>query len=140
MSRYLVVANQTLGSRELMAELDARRGRGACTIHVLVPVTHPAGAWAEGQVQAQATHRLEDAMRELRSRGFDVVAGEVGDVSPVRAISDVLLRENFDEIILSTLPPGPSRWLRQDVPHRVARVHKLPITHIVAHSVPVPAG
>ena len=140
MSRYLVVANQTLGSRELLAELDARRSRGPCAIHVLVPVTHPAGAWAEGQVQAQATQRLEDAMRDLRDRGFDIIAGEIGDVSPVRAIGDVLLHDTFDEIILSTLPPGPSRWLRQDVPHRVARQHKLPMTHVVAHSVPVPAG
>ena len=140
MSRYLVVANQTLGSRELMAELEVRRRGGPSTFHLLVPVTHPSGAWAEGQVQAQATQRLEYAMRDMRDHGFDVVAGETGDVSPVRAIGDVLLREEFDEIILSTLPPGPSRWLHQDVPHRVAKAHKLPITHVVAHSVPVPAG
>ncbi|HZQ86683.1 MAG TPA: hypothetical protein VFA83_17685 [Acidimicrobiales bacterium] len=140
MSRYLVVANQTLGSRELIAELEARRDRGPSTFHLLVPVTHPAGAWAEGQVQAAATQRLEDAMRDLRAHGFDVDSGETGDVSPVRAIGDVLLREQFDEIILSTLPPGPSRWLHQDVPHRVTRAYKVPMTHVVAHSVPVATG
>ena len=141
MSRYLVVANQTLGSRELMAELEARRDRGPSTFFVLVPVTHPTGAWAEGQVQAAATQRLEDAMRDLKARGFDVEAGETGDVSPVRAIGDVVLREQFDEIILSTLPPGPSRWLHQDVPHRVSRTYKVPMTHVVAHSVAaVPTG
>jgi len=140
MSRYLVVANQTLGSRELMAELEARRDRGPSTFHVLVPVTHPAGAWAEGQVQAAATQRLEDGMRDLKAKGFDVESGETGDVSPVRAIGDVLLREQFDEIILSTLPPGPSRWLHQDVPHRVSRTYKVPMTHVVAHSVPVTIG
>jgi hypothetical protein len=140
MSRYLVVANQTLGSRELIAELEARRDRGPSTFHLLVPVTHPAGAWAEGQVLAAATQRLEDAMRDLKARGLDVESGETGDVSPVRAIGDVLLRDPFDEIILSTLPPGPSRWLHQDVPHRVARMYKVPLTHVVAHSVPVATG
>jgi GABA permease len=140
MSRYLVVANQTLGSRELVAELAARRDRGPSTFHLLVPVTHPSGAWAEGQVQAAATQRLEDGMRDLKAQGFDVEAGETGDVSPVRAIGDVLLHDEFDEIILSTLPPGPSRWLHQDVPHRVSRTYKVPMTHVVAHSVPVPTG
>jgi hypothetical protein len=60
------------------------------------------------------------------------VTGEVGDISPVRAIADALLAAEFDEIILSTLPPGPSRWLRQDVVHRVRRTFAVPCTHIVA--------
>ena len=56
----------------------------------------------------------------------------MGDASPVRAIGDVLLREPVDEVILSTLPPGPSRWLRQDVVHRVQRNYDVPVVHIVA--------
>jgi hypothetical protein len=139
MPRYLVVANQTLGSEELQAELDRRHAAGPSSFHLLVPVTHPSGLWTEGQVHAQATERLDHSMRDLKARGFDVT-GEVGDVSPVRAIGDVVLEHEFDEIVLSTLPPGPSRWLRQDVPHRVARTSRIPVTHIVAHSVPVGAG
>lgn len=37
--------------------------------------------------------------------------GEVGDPNPLQAISDALRERTFDEIILSTLPTGASRWL-----------------------------
>jgi hypothetical protein len=43
----------------------------------------------------------------------------------------VLRTHEFDEIILSTLPAGPSRWLRQDLPHRLARVTRIPVTHVI---------
>ncbi len=35
------------------------------------------------------------------------------------AIGDALRDQLFDEIILSTLPPGLSRWLKMDLPSRV---------------------
>ncbi len=38
----------------------------------------------------------------------------------------------FDEIIVSTLPPGLSRWLRQDLPHRIRRTFELPMYLVVA--------
>jgi hypothetical protein len=38
----------------------------------------------------------------------------------------------FDEIILSTLAPGLSRWLRQDLPHRISRAFELPISTVTA--------
>jgi len=34
-----------------------------------------------------------------------------------------LLNEKYEAIVLSTLPPGVSRWLRMDLPSRVARGH-----------------
>jgi hypothetical protein len=75
------------------------------------------------------------ALRAFRGMGAQVT-GEVGDISPVRAIADALLAAEYDEIILSTLPPGPSRWLRQDVVHRVRRTFAVPCTHIVAEPDP----
>jgi cell pole-organizing protein PopZ len=45
---------------------------------------------------------------------------------------DVMRRRQFDEIILSTLPPGVSRWLGQDLPHRAEKQFRLPIQHVVA--------
>jgi hypothetical protein len=60
------------------------------------------------------------------------VTGEVGDARPIAAIADALLRARFDGIILSTLPPGRSEWLRQDLPARVARRFGLPVQHVVA--------
>ncbi len=44
--------------------------------------------------------------------------------------------EPFDEIILSTLPPGMSRWLKMDLPHRVEAVYGLPVTHIIGQPSP----
>ena len=37
-----------------------------------------------------------------------------------------------DEIILVTFPPGISRWLGQDLPHRLQKRFDLPVTHLVA--------
>jgi hypothetical protein len=102
-----------------------------CRFHLVVPASEP--RWAAGEARALAGRRLEAALAALRSIGAEVT-GEVGDPSPVRAIGDVLtIDDSFDEIILSTLPPGLSRWLRQDVVHRVERLFPLlTCTHIVA--------
>ena len=85
-----------------------------------------------------AQRRLDEALVHLRHLGAEVT-GEVGDASPVRAVGDVLLREPVDEILLSTLPPGPSRWLRQDVIHRIERNYDVPVTHIVGQREPATA-
>jgi hypothetical protein len=50
----------------------------------------------------------------------------------VLAIRDALRGHVFDGIILSTLPPGVSRWLKLDLPHRVERDFGVPVTHVVA--------
>jgi hypothetical protein len=130
MRRDLVVANQTLGGDRLMEAVRERTAEGESHFHLLVPASHPSSAWTEGEVKALAKRRLERAMGQLAAIGARVT-GEVGDPSPTRAIADVLLAEPFDEIILSTLPAGPSRWLRQDVVHRVQRTFAVPCTHII---------
>jgi hypothetical protein len=58
----------------------------------------------------------------------------VGDPSPVEAIRDALRDREFDGIILSTLPPGISRWLRQDLPSRVEKEFDLPVTHVIGEA------
>ena len=131
MRRYLVVANRTLGGPHLLDAVRERMQGGECTFHIVVPASHPSSTWTEGQVTAQAQERLDDALERFAELGA-TATGEGGDASPVRAIGDVLLREPIDEVILSTLPPGPSRWLRQDVVHRVHRNYDVPVVHIVA--------
>lgn len=133
MRRYLVVANRTLSGQHLLDAVRERMQDGDCTFHIVVPASHPSSAWSEGQVKAQAKQRLDDALARFAEIGA-TATGEVGDASPVRAIGDVLLREPVDEVILSTLPPGPSRWMRQDVVHRVQRNYDVPVVHIVAQS------
>jgi hypothetical protein len=62
--------------------------------------------------------------------------GSIGDANPVEAIGDEVRRETahpFCAVVLSTLPRNRSRWLRADVPERVAKRHPgLPVTHLVA--------
>ena len=137
MRRYLVVANRTLGGEHLLDEVRQRMADGPCAFHIVVPASHPSSAWSEGQVVAMAQLRLDDALARFAELGAEAT-GEVGDASPVRAIGDVLLREPVDEVILSTLPPGLSRWVRQDVVHRVQRNYEVPVTHIVAERESVP--
>ena len=135
MRRYLVIAHQTAISEALDGQVDACREAGECSFHLVVPVTHPHGAWSDGSVHAVAASRLEEALAHFRDRGV-AMTGAVGDVSPVRAVGDALLEADYDEVILSTLPPGPSRWLRQDALHRLQRSIDIPVTHVVAAPVP----
>jgi hypothetical protein len=134
MHSCLIVANRTLTGAHLVAEALARAESGPCRFHVVVPAS-PSGAarsvWTEGQAHAQARRRLDHALERLRAAGIEAT-GEIGDESPVLAVGDVLRREPFDEIIVSTLPPGMSRWLRLDLPKRLERVYRLPVTHVVA--------
>lgn len=140
MARYLVVANLTLGGEALLATLRDRVAGGGARIHILVPATSDPATWhlhAEEEEVAAARQRLEAAKARFADLGADDVTGEVGALQPVYAIGDVLTRERddpFEEIILSTLPPGPSKWLRMDLPHRVARAYELPVTHVEARA------
>jgi len=59
-------------------------------------------------------------------------------VNPVNAVEDAV-RDNenagrppFDQVIVSTLPHGPSRWLRLDVVSRLRKQVRLPVVHVEA--------
>jgi GABA permease len=133
MRRYLIVANQTLGGDHLLEEVRERVAAGRSEFFVLVPAAfpHDGASHTEGAARATAQHRLDAALAQLRAEGV-TVDGAVGDHVPLYAIEDRLRQDRFDEIILSTLPSGPSRWLRQDLPHRLRRATRIPVTHIVA--------
>jgi hypothetical protein len=132
--RYLIVANQTLTSPELRAAVRERLGAPPCRFHVLVPATplKQQLAWTEGAARTVARDRLEAALAWLHAEGA-ITTGSIGDADPVLAVLDALPRDQFDEIVVSTLPPGLSRWIRQDLPHRLARRTDLPVCHVVAH-------
>ena len=138
MRQCLIVANQTLTGPHLVAEILARQATEQCEFHVLVPASHPHGSstWTEGQAIAHARVALSDALEHFRAKGIDAT-GEVGDENPVLAVVDVINRQEVDEIIVSTLPPGVSKWLKRDLPHRLARRFGVPVTHVVATPVSV---
>lgn len=144
MRRIVVVAHRTLGGKALLDEVTARMRDGDCRIHLVVPITHPMGAFSEATCVAEAEKVLAEGIRRIReldASGSVEVTGEVGDVNPVYAVECVRNRhEPIDEIVVSTLPPGPSAWLRGDVPTRMARSFPdIPVSHVIGSKEPATA-
>src|SRR3954452_11793524 len=127
MRHYLVVGNQTLKQPELSEKIRTCIEAGPCDFFLLVPATRTHGPvrWTPADAYAVARRRLESALERFRALGADIV-GDVGDPSPVVAIGELLRRRSFDALILSTLPVGPSQWLRHDVPSRTDGLSNIP--------------
>ncbi|MGH2829289.1 MAG: hypothetical protein ACRDJM_02285 [Actinomycetota bacterium] len=132
MRHILIVANQTACGEHLQAVVQQRIAQGPCRFTLVVPARIPEGhlTWTEGQGIALANQRLEEALPKLRAAGAPV-EGVVGDRRPVLAVDDFLRHAEVDEIIVSTLPPGASKWLRQDLPRRIQRTFDVPVTHVI---------
>jgi bacterioferritin len=140
MPRYLVLANQTASSPELISAVQQMVKQEADAEFVLlVPATPVEDLldWQDGDNETIAKRTAQTAKEQLERVGAKVVRTEVGDPSPVKAIEDELQRheEKYDRIVISTLPLQRSRWVALDQPRRIERRFKLPVTHIVGHSV-----
>jgi hypothetical protein len=142
MRRYLIVANQTLGGEQLSAKLAEYMRAGPCRFYLATPVTQTEASdrWASGGLEgvvpgaykiarALAQGRLQHELARLHEVGAEA-DGEVVDPLRVDAIHKLAGREEVDEIVVSTLPRRLSRWMAMDLPHRVRRATKLPVTHI----------
>lgn len=129
MRSYLVVGNQTLDSPELTEAIAERMAAGPSTFHLVVPATpvHRGLTWDEDEARAAANARLNEALARMRATGAQVT-GEIGHRDPIVATEDTLRGREIDEILLSTLPPGISRWLGQDVPSRLKGSVLVPVT------------
>lgn len=140
MPRYLVLANQTAASRELTEVIrEVIRKDTAAEFVLLVPATPVEDLldWQEGDNESIARQTARAAQEHFGGIGAKVVRVEVGDASPVKAIENELEqhRQTYDGIIISTLPLQRSRWMSQDQPRRIERRFKMPVTHVVGHSV-----
>jgi len=133
-ARVLVVANRTAESPELLHTLEERAAEGPISVTLVVPATPHGLAWAtdmhSGGPEAEA--HLNRALAGMRSAGLEVADGRLGDPDPLAAVEDAVNLGGFDEIVVSTLPGGISRWLKLDLPSRVARVTGLPVRHVIA--------
>ncbi|HEY3187066.1 MAG TPA: hypothetical protein VGJ70_06310, partial [Solirubrobacteraceae bacterium] len=89
----------------------------------------PRPYWDPDTDEAAAT--LELALPLLDEAAGGHVEGIIGDSDPFEAVRHALERDDFDEIIISTLPARVSRWLRRDLPHRVEALG-LPVTVVTA--------
>ena len=133
MRSYLIVANQTLASPIVASVIADRVAAGPARFYVVVPATpiQHGLTWNEEEAHAAALGRLEAALVRLRELGVEAT-GEVGEKDPIAAVRDALREHPADEIILSTLAPGISRWLGQDVPARLKAAVPVPVTVLTA--------
>ncbi len=132
--RILVVANETVGGRALLGEIQNRaRGRD-CEILVVTPALTRSQLqhWTSDVDEAlvEAERRRRQSVQTIESVGLRV-SSELGDSDPNMAIETALLRFPADELIISTHPPERSRWLERGVVERARRDVDLPITHVI---------
>ena len=143
MHRLLVVANQTVvGTHITNYVYELRKAHPAIEVHVLVPATPresdhtaaPETPVGDASGVGRAADQLSSAVEALLNVGA-TVKGEVGGPDPMEAVSKVMETNEFDEILVSTLPLGKSRWVKMDVPQRLRRRYDIEVKHLVGHSV-----
>jgi GABA permease len=147
MAKTLIVANRTVGGRELAAAVrDRAVGDGRFLL--LVPVAAPvSAAVAVGAAAADmtaaafatvpdehqlATERLEYGLEWLRSLGVEATGRLSTDNDTAVAVAAAVDADGIDEVIVSTLPTKISRWLRQDLPTRIERSVTVPVTVVTS--------
>ena len=122
---FLVVANVTATSDELIAALRARAEQESASFMLVIPAT-PFGGGREA-----ATAKLTEALEQLRAAGLEA-EGRVGNADPILAVTDAWDPKRYDEIILSTLPMRFSKWLHAGLPERIGKLTDAPVTHVVS--------
>jgi hypothetical protein len=127
----LVVANETLGGRSLLAAVRERAGDDVRFV-LCVPQTRPKAGLViyDDAVFDAAQARVDLALEVVRDMGLRAI-GEVGDPDPYTAAIDAVGEYRPDEIIVSTYPETRSGWLRRDLVERVGEATGLPVTHVV---------
>src|SRR6202008_2646303 len=132
-AHVLVVAHQTAANDALLDAVRHRAEQSPARFHLVVPrrphgmhkVVDPVEA---GEREAQVV--LSDALPKLSEASGTEVTGSVGDPEPLMAIHDAVNLGSYDEIIISTLPLGISRWLKLDLISK-AKAIGLPVTHVM---------
>ena len=135
MSKYLVVTHQTALSADLQRKVRALVAEDpAAEFAILVPEAPGLPLTWEGETVDVAGQRAEAAKTVLeettRARVFRTATGPQ---DPLQAITDELrMHPGYDTLVICTLPPGISRWLKLDLVHRAERKFGLRVIHVVA--------
>jgi hypothetical protein len=140
-ANVLVVAHQTAATPPLLDAVRERARRSPARFHLVVPrrahgIDKFANPHAGGRDEAQDVLRV--ALPALSNAVGGKVTGSVGDSEPLMAIQDAISLGHYDEIIVSTLPLGVSRWMKLDLISKT-RALGLPVTHVEASKADVEA-
>jgi hypothetical protein len=137
MSKYLIVAHQTVLSPELQRRVRALIAEDpAAEFAVLIPEAPGAPPTWEGETVDVAAQRA-DAAKALLEETVQarVFRTAVGAPEPLQAIADELrVYPDYNALVICTLPPGISRWLKLDLVHRAGRKFGLRVIHVVAEA------
>lgn len=149
MGSYLIIANQTLGGEALVDKIRMRIEHGEGRFHVIVPVVVPDDQMvhiepglsiapdpkvyehALDEARKRAQHRLHAMLVRIRDLGGEA-DGELVGSDPYEAAKDHLEDHHYNEVIVSTLPLGISKWIRMDLPSRIQRLVEVPVTTVEA--------
>jgi hypothetical protein len=129
----LVVASVTAASPQLIEALQERARRGSVRATLVMPCSGPGF-----QARDAAQPDLDAALAAWRDAGLTDVDGIVGDQDPFVAVREAWDPARYDEVIVSTLPGHASRWLRSDLPQRVARAIDARVTHVSSSLLALP--
>ena len=131
--RILVVANRTADSPDLIAALRRHSAAAPTRFTLLVPAVPHGLSWAADMKAGwpEAISRAEAGVERMRLSGIDLKRSIVGDPDPFAAVGDALHGGEFDEVIVSTLPRGASRWLRPQLAGPAEANHRS--THHPSH-------
>lgn len=148
MQRVVIIANRTVGGDELAAAVRERVRHGACGFHLVVPVASPAApAMPAGEGAANvsptaalevrderrvARERLEFGLEWLGSLGASATGEICTTCDTASSVASLVDEQGADEVIVSTLPTTLSRWLHQDLPHRISRKVTVPVAVVTS--------
>jgi hypothetical protein len=120
----LVIANETVIGEPLLGRIRERARQGPASFLIVSPQSDPAQAH-----HPEAERRLRRALTALRAAGIDA-HGQVAHPDPFTAATQAVEDERIDEIIVSTLAPSKSGWLRRDLIQRLEKATRLPVEHV----------
>jgi len=131
----LVVANETVTGRKLIAAVERHRGDENLQVTVISPVNQPERGYVvyEDTRRAAAGRRLDRTLSLLRDEGISA-HGLVVETDPVTAVKDALaqLEPSVDAIVVATHPQQKSGWLRKNVIDRIREAAgNRPLEHVV---------
>jgi hypothetical protein len=137
MSKYLVVAHETVTNPELLNQLRAVQEDDQQAEFVLLvpatPVRHLLRRGDEHDAEVVAGKLANKARSMFARKGIHLAGTRVGAASPVDAVDEELRADpGYAGVVISTLPKEKSRWLRMDLPRAVESRHHLPVYHVEA--------
>jgi hypothetical protein len=118
----LVVATQTVASRDLIGRLKARAKERPHRYTIISPPS--------GQISRQEVcERLARTLAELYRDEIDAT-GQPMSPAPLAAIENAIEHYRIDEILISTFAGEQSKWLQEGLVEKVEAMTDKPVEHV----------